>query len=29
MIDQYKKHMKQIEEAFNQIKKNSGIDDLN
>ncbi len=25
MIEQYKKHMKQIEEAFNEIKKSSGI----
>ncbi len=29
MIDQYKKHMKQIQEAFNEIKKISGITDLN
>lgn len=28
LIEQYKKHMKQIEEGFNQIKKNSGINDL-
>jgi coiled-coil domain-containing protein 63/114 len=29
MIDQYKKHMKMIEEAFNDIKNRSGIEDLN
>lgn len=29
MIDQYKKHMKNIEEAFNDIKAKSGIEDLN
>ena len=29
MIEQYKKHMKMIEEAFNDIKAKSGIEDLN
>ena len=28
MIDQYKKHMRQIEEAFTQIGERSGISDL-
>lgn len=28
MIELYKKHMKQIEEAFNEIKANSGIESL-
>ena len=28
MIEQYKKHMKTIEEAFDEIKKKSGINDL-
>lgn len=28
MIEQYKKHMKAIEEAFNEIKVKSGIEDL-
>lgn len=28
MIEQYKRHMKTIEEAFDEIKKKSGINDL-
>ena len=28
MIEQYKKHMKTIEQAFDEIKKKSGINDL-
>jgi hypothetical protein len=28
MIEQYKKHMKMIEEAFNDIKEKSGINTL-
>ena len=28
MIEQYKKHMKSIEEAFDEIKAKSGIEDL-